>query len=293
MFVRRMLSGLCLWALASSAAGAAGESFVAEGLTDPEHLGVRAVGKSPREIEDLLLGQAALDAATHLGIYTRGVQFRQQPGLDGRYAFVTAAAEFQTLRGLSPETRKLRQLKSGLDLAEVTYGPECLEHLNLPKDYYALPLYRVAGEYRNAGDAAMSRISLHWKAVGKAYHQALVEHLAKLYPGKEIVDVRGRVYPVRLIEAELLPVSSPAPAGASAVPSGASVPAPASASSAGSAAKAAAVVSFDSKQFIYHVEMDVRIRLDEVKFAEEKSATSAASAGSAVSAASAAPAAAQ
>jgi hypothetical protein len=290
MFVTRMLWGLCLCALASATASAAGDSFVAEGLVDPAHLGAKAAGKSPQEIEDLLLTQASFDAALHLGLYSRGVLVVQQAGPDGRYAFVTGAAEFQPLAGVSPETRKLRKLKSGLDLAEVTYGPDSIAHLNLPKDFNSLPLYRVKGEYQNANDA-MSKISLHWKAVGEAYHAALVEHLAKLYPGKEIESVRGRVYPVRVIEAELLPVSSPAPARAGAVASGAAAPArgssAASASAGTSAAAASSAATFDSKQFSYRVEMEVRIRLDEVKFAAEKSATRAASASSAGSAASA------
>ena len=289
MFVTRMLWSVGLCALASAAAWAAGDSFVAEGLADPAHLGAKAAGKSPQEIEDLVLSQAAFDAAIHLGIYTRGVQFMQKLGPEGQYGFVLAAAEFQPLAGLSPETRKLRTLKSGLGLAEVTYGPGSIEHLNLPKDYFSLPLYRVKGEYQNPNDA-MSKVGLHWKAVGEAYHAALVEHLAKIYPGREIDSVRGRVYPVRLIEAELLPVGAAGPAGVSAVPSGAPAPASAATSAAApgtasSAAKPAAPAPFDSKQFIYRVEMEVRIRLDEVTFAEAKSATSAASASSAVSAA--------
>jgi hypothetical protein len=284
MFMMRRLWVLCLCGLASSAASAAGDSFVAEGLADPAHLGAKAVGKSPQELEDLLLSQASVDAALHLGIYTRGVQFKQEPGPDGRYAFVTGAAEFQPMAGLSPESKKLRMLKSGLGVADVSYGPGSREHLFLPKAYYSLPIYRVKGEYQNPGEVALSKVSLHWQAVEDAYHEALVEHLAKLYPGKEIVYVRGRVFPVRVIEAELLPAGGSAPGSAAAATSAAatSAAAPAAASS---AAKAGGPAPFDSKQFTYRVELDVRIRLDDVKFAEDKSGTSARSAGSAVSAA--------
>ncbi len=305
MFVTRMLWGLCLGALVSAAVSAADEPFVAEGLADPAPLAAKTAGQSAPAVEQQILAQATINASLHLGAYTHGVIFVQQLGLDGRFGFVTAGAEFLHLRGLSPETGKLRMLKSGLGLASVTYGADSIALLKLPTDLFSLPVYRVKGEYQNTGEAAMSKVALHWKAAGEAYHAALVEHLAKLYPGREIVSVKGRVFPVRVIEAELVPVA--APAGASAVASGAAAPANVSSAASGSAAttapvatstaaaqsassatKAVAPVAFDSKQYVYRVEMDVRIRVDEVKFAEEKAATSAASA---VSAASAAPAA--
>jgi len=290
MIVRRMLWGMFLVALASSAASAAGEPFVVEGLVDPAALAAKTAGKSAADAEAYILSQATLNAALHLGAYTHGVQFAQQQGADGRYGFVVMGVDFQPVGGLSPETKKLRVLKSGLELVEVSYGAEVVPLLNLPKDYFSLPIYRVKGEFWN-GEMAMSKMAEHGKAASEAYHAALVEHLAKQYPGKEIVYVKGRIYPVRVIEAELLPAASGAAAPSSATSamsaSAATSAARAAAVTPASSAAAAGPTGFDSRQFIYRVEMDVRvsIRPEDVKFSEEKPATSAAAAVSAVSAA--------
>jgi len=278
--MRRLMAVVAVAWLAQTALGQTAVRFVVDGVADPGVFDTPS-GLSPVEkVSTAVQQQAYTDAIFHLGAYTHGVAFAIDVA-NTDAPFPLGEMEFDTPGMALPKNKETRLLKSELVVGRLTYDAGDFKK-TMTAEVLKLPVYVARGRFANA-QWYLPLTTMHWQAAQDCYRTAVMLHVAKLYGDKPIAKANGRVYPVRFIQAELKPVAAPvaAPAGAA---GGAGGP-PASggeappAGAAGAVAKAAEPgagerpeIKFDSTKYVYELQMEVRVRLDGITFAEAPAA---------------------
>ncbi len=302
----RLVAGLLVLAVivvpvsARDSAGDADETFAIEGVADPEQVG-RRPGAYAKNLDHLVRRQAYADAVYHLAAYTQGLPFHIEATDAENATFRVGNMRYQSSAGLRPKERHYRRLESKLLVAHLVYGPEDRKRLSLREGLLELPLYRAQGEFYHPR-FPMRRTTLHWTTVKDCYRTAVMTHIAKLHGNKAVIHAVGRVYPVQFVAAETVPVAeTEAPEdvgrspGAAAAPAEAQpeqqektepagepppedvepddtqeqdTPSTAQANDAASDDEAEQSAPPEPPRFRYRLLMDVRVKLDEVEFAE-------------------------
>jgi len=262
-----------LVALCVSQAGLAeseGTWFTIEGVADAGLYEVPSGAAAPAAPSERVQKQACTDAVYHIGAFAQGIRFDLDVS-NSEAPFRVGGAEYASLGATLPRKKEFRILESQLVVGRLGYDVSDVKKL-LPEDLAKLPVYRAPGAFRNPY-MPLPLTSMHWRAAQDCYRSAVMMHVAKVYGNRLIAKAKGRVYAVQFAQAALAPAPKPESPGVA--PGTAPDVTPPGGTSAGTAdggpgQGAPQRPLFDSRQYIYQLQMDVRVRLDEISFADEK-----------------------